>query len=557
MSHTGATVAAETVLECGASHVFGNPGTTELPFVNAVIEGDLTYVTCLHEDIAVGAASGFITRCRQLEDAGRCPASLAVANVHTTPGVAHALGNLHAADCARAPVLLTAGCQEPRHERRRPLLSGKRQPLVADFVKESIAVGAVDDLPHALSAAARTALSPPTGPVYVEFPLSVQQSATQQSPGSLGALPDPSSPAADQVRSIASQFEPGSVTIVVGADVGRAGRSAVRKVGRLAERLEAPVYAEPLIGEVGFPPAHPHWIGMLPYEPEAMDDRLTSQSILFLGCLAPEPLLDYEPPLWSKNSRAIWMGPHPSTVPAESSFTAVATGPIEEMLDQLLAALEPAIVADGAGISKERTSHRAQMRSAVGGQDQAEIDAKRAVAAAVASFSEEAVIVDEGVTTGFHLRDRGDLEPGQFIGHGSGGLGYGLPAAVGAAIAEDTFGDPARPVIGLIGDGSYQYYPQTLYTAAQHVSTGLTIVVPVNDGYGILRDRDEIDESSSTARPLTFDRTVSPTKNAESYGIRTRRLDDTADIQAAIEDAVTAGGVEVIAVDLTDTASTL
>lgn len=550
MHKTGAMVAAETLLELGATHVFGNPGTTELPFVDAIVETDLRYVTCLHEDVAMGAAAGFATRSMQLARENGNLVPLTVANVHTTPGVAHALGNLYGTQFSRAPVMLTAGCQEPRHERRHPPLSGDRIAMVDPHVKQASSVTVPAELPETLARGARIALTRPMGPTYLEFPLSVQNTDLDVKIPQLGSLQQPDDPDEAAVTAAAEQVRDASVTIVVGSVVPRYGSKAIDSITALAEHLHAPVYAEPLYAELGFPTDHPNWVGMLPLTADGIRDRLNSETIVFIGCTHPEPFLDYEPPIWNERAEAIWIGPNLEEVRSPSSFSTVVVGDIGEAVTALVDAIGRRLAADGDGITDIRREHRAKSSPRLPDEDPVEVEAKRLLVEAISKTSTEAVIVDEGVTTGFILRDIGELTVDRFIGHNSGGLGYGLPAAVGAALAESTHADPPRPIVALIGDGSYQYYPQTLYTAAQYVGGSLTVVVPHNDGYGILRDQGMIDEASSPDRPLTFDPSVSVTDNAASYGVRTRSIESPEVVEGPLTDAIQTPGTDVLSVRL-------
>lgn len=543
MNRTGASAAAETIDALDVSHVFGNPGTTELPLIEAITDQDIQYVTCLHEDVAVGAAAGYATRRLQRGDEPTVP--VGVANVHTTPGVVHALGNLYGAAFGDVPVLLTAGCQEARHERRNPPLSGDRRQVVDQWVKHSESVPDPDSLPDAVISAIRTSLRPPMGPTYLELPLSVQESPTNASVPSLGTIAGRAPPDPDAVQDVAARLAGRSVTIVAGAAVGRAGPDAMASVTRLAERLEAPVFGEPFFSTVPFPTDHPHWVGMLPLEATTIRERLASDLVVMVGCRRPEPLLDYEPPLWPSDSTGIWIGPE---APATSDYDIVVTGEIGAALDGLLAASEPTMAADG-GVAAVKEDHRAAVTTPGSEQSAPELAAKIELVEAMSPAIENAVVVEEGVTTGFLLRDLATLPLEGFIGHSSGGLGYGLPAALGAAIAEQAGGGDPTPVVALIGDGALQYYPQTLYTVARDVEGAFVVVVPDNRGYGILRDRRRIDEAGESP-PLTFGEASNPAATGAAYGMRTRVLEDPAATGWAIDAAIENGGATLISVDV-------
>ena len=549
MGRTGAIAAAEAFQQLGISHLFGNPGTTELPFIQAIEAVDgITYVSCLHEDVAMGAAAGFAIRSRQLRHDHPGIVPLGVANVHTTPGIAHAMGNIHGSMFAHAPVLITAGSQAPRHERRRPPLSGNRAAMVDSLVQDAIIVETADAVSAATMGAARTAMRPPMGPVYLEYPMPVQEASTDATIPALGPIPTQGDPGTSDIRHLVDRIRDADVTIVVGDELGRAGPEAIDAATRLAERLQAPVYAEPLFGELGFPTDHPQWIGQLPVEADWIREAISGDVLLCVGCTTIEPLLDYEPPLWPPDMTACWLGASASHLPPMATYDVVVTGHLPTGLQSVLHALEPAVLTDGKGVSSERRAHIERITTATERQTQQELDGKIRLVEALSTVTRDAIVIDEGVTTGFLLRDLGALTPGQFIGQHSGGLGFGLPAAVGAAIAEGAHTADSQPVIALIGDGSYQYYPQAIYTAAQYVESPLTVVIPDNSGYGILRDRGVLEDDSR--RTLSFDSDMDIQANAASYGVPSRRVSVDDNLERILEDAVNRGGPDVVVVDL-------
>ena len=550
MVRSGAVAAVDTLQPLGVTHVFGNPGTTELPLIEAIVDSEISYVTCLHEDVAMGAAAGFGTRMRQLREKNDISPPLGVANVHTTPGVAHATGNLYGAMFARAPVLLTAGCQEPRHEARNPPLSGDRRSLVEQFATFVDPPTTADEIPTAIIDGAVSSWGPPQSPAYIELPMGTQEAPTNVT---IPPIPGPTEeePAAENGGAqLAETIDRPDIRVIVGDELARAGPGARRSALQLVERLDAPVFGEPLFGEAAFPTEHPHWVGMASLKVAELRETLDAETILFLGCTCVEPFLDYEPPLWAADTVAVWLGPNTVDVPSEQTFDVVATGNLEKTLDDLLGTIEPTIATDGAGPRRLQRAHRHRVRTATGSQSQAEIDAKIELVTGLSDAASRALIVEEGVTTGFLLRDFGSLSPGQFIAQNSGGLGYGLPAAVGAVIAEQTHAETPNPVVALVGDGAYQYYPQALYTAAQHVDGSLTIVVPDNAGYGILRDHGRIPESVAEEPPLTFDAGLNVSANARSYGVRAASIPDPSSAGSAIEEAMAREGTDVLVFDV-------
>jgi benzoylformate decarboxylase len=157
-------------------------------------------------------------------------------------------------------------------------------------------------------------------------------------------------------------------------------------------------------------------------------------------------------------------------------------------------------------------------------------------------------LVDEGVTSKFALLTRYDLQPESFIATKGGGLGYGLPATVGAAIAEEATGDP-RDVVGYIGDGSYLYYPNTMYTAAA-MDLDLTVIVPDNRNYRILKDN-TVEMMGGTEDDyefvgMDFEPHVDIPANAESHGCRGTLVETPQGMAGALEEALHADGPDVV-----------
>jgi benzoylformate decarboxylase len=160
----------------------------------------------------------------------------------------------------------------------------------------------------------------------------------------------------------------------------------------------------------------------------------------------------------------------------------------------------------------------------------------------------DARVVAEAPTSAGALRDVWDFEPGQYVANRGGGLGYGLPAAIGSAIAERDREDPTD-VLALIGDGSYLYYPQSLYTAARY-DVDLTVVVPDNRNYRILKDNTLRlfggEEEEYDFVGMDFEPPVDLAANAVSHGASGRLVEDPAEIEAAVAAAVAEPGPTVL-----------
>ena len=143
------------------SHLFGNPGTTELPIMAALPDRPaITYVMALQEALVVAMADGY----------SRASGDLSVCNVHVVPGLGNAMGSLYNAKWMGSPVIVTAGQQEQGHGLTEPMLYAPLVPIAQPLVKWAVEVTRLRDLPRIVRRAAKVATTPPTGPVFISLP---------------------------------------------------------------------------------------------------------------------------------------------------------------------------------------------------------------------------------------------------------------------------------------------------------------------------------------------------------------------------------------------------
>jgi benzoylformate decarboxylase len=235
-TYTGADLFVDALKDYEVTHVFGNPGTTELPITEALGGSDLEYILGLHEDIAVGAAAGYAQTRRYHSHHDREVMPAGVVNLHVTPGVAHGLGNLYDASMAGAPIVVTAGNHSADFRHEEPILSGDLEAVTEQFCKSSAEVLDVAALPTMLRRAFRVALTPPTGPVFLSLPLDVTMASTDARPERLGSIPaagrgDPAE--IERAADLVSKAE--EPVLVVGDGVARSGSGAIEAATDLAE----------------------------------------------------------------------------------------------------------------------------------------------------------------------------------------------------------------------------------------------------------------------------------------------------------------------------------
>ena len=554
--YTGADLFVDALERYGVSHVFGNPGTTELPVMDALSGSDLEYVLGLQEDIAVGMAAGYAQtrRYHAHEDPGVNPAG--VVNLHITPGLAHGIGNLYGAKVAGAPLVVTAGNHELDFRHEEPILSGDLEAMVEQFCKDATEVTSVDALPMLLRRAFRTALTPPTGPVFLSLPLDVMTAETGDDVEPLGPVPTAGRGDPGQVERAVEMLAGGDQPVLVlGDHVARAGTDAVEAAVDLAEASGARVFGEMLASEVNFPTDHEQWLTVLPPSEGLGRMLMDSDTVAFVGCSTNTTLMRHDEPLVNPGAKTIHVGPDTWELAKNEPTNAAVIGDpgyvaaeLAERLDERLSDEERARRIGKVRELKESVSGTIRRM----GEDETPEDETRASKAelvdAIESVVPEAYVVDESVTSTYALLTRFDLDPEQYVSNKGGGLGYGLPASVGAALAEAETDDP-REVVGFVGDGSYLYYPHTLYTAARH-GLDLTVVVSDNRNYRILKDNTvrmfgtEYEDHDFVG--MDFDPHVDIPKNAESHGARGHLVETPETLVETLEAAVERPGPDVV-----------
>ena len=180
---TGKRAFLELLKQEGVTVLFGNPGTTELPLMDALaVESGMRYVLGLQEAAVMAMADGY----------AQASGELAVVNLHVAPGLGNAMGMLYDAQKAGAPILVTAGQHDQRFNFTEPILWADLPSVARPFVKWSGEVRRLADLPRAVHRAAKTALSPPTGPVFLSLPADVLKAEAELdlgAPTRVGAAP--------------------------------------------------------------------------------------------------------------------------------------------------------------------------------------------------------------------------------------------------------------------------------------------------------------------------------------------------------------------------------
>lgn len=528
MRAKGSKIFVRTLEEYGIDHIFGNPGTTELPIIQSADEFETEYIMTLHEDVAVSAATGYSLKLYDyyLDDKVDTPVS--VVNLHTTPGLLHGSGNIYNSKFDKAPIIITTGSQEPELEDLNPSLSGDRKEIIESLVKWSTKIEDSSNIPTKLRKAVRTALTPPTGPVFVDIPLNVQKQISDVEIPSLGDIPRNLKGQPRLKSEIVQKIENSEDTIIfVGDNVAFEDDETKDSIVNLAHKIGARVYGEVLCSRSIYPYSDQRWIGSL--SPNEDPTQFRSDLNIHIGCTSNNSIVKSEKEASDTETIIISDSFKNSNNHTRCDYS--VSGHIGSIVSEINTNIQSQ---DTINTSIEECKNEKKQRMDEWRNEESRDDfvSKYELAKVINDVLDDDIIFDEGVTSGFVLRNYLNKDNIELFGLRGGGLGQGMGASIGIAIAED-YMDSDKQVISYIGDGSYQYYPQSLYTASKYTER-LTYIIPDNSGYEILQNNSMIDSKNESLQFSDID--IIPI--SESYGIRSETYRFNKDIKDFIEEYI-------------------
>ena len=474
----------ELLKQEGVETMFGNPGTTELPLMDALaVDNEMRYVLALQEAAVMAMADGY----------AQASGKLAVVNLHVAPGLGNSMGMLYDAQKAGSPILVTAGQHEQSFNVTEPILWADLPTIVRPLVKWASEVHRLADLPRVVHRAVKTALAPPTGPVFLSLPgdiLNGEGDLDLMTPTRVAPRVRGDRAAIEQAAALIAKAER---PLIMAGDAVAQGRAHAELV-ELAELIGAPVYAESVPSTASFPASHPLYRGAmvrLAHAVRAVLDQydllLSIGGDLFTWSLPSksEPIrpgmpvvhLDIDPWELGKNypAEVAILGDPKATLP---DLTAAVR---ERMTSGTRARAKERLEAAKKATLAERDALKAKARAAASAVP---VQPLALIEAIGAMLPKDAVVIDEAVSSSVGLRQLvASDDPQSFFGLRGGGIGWGLPATIGVKFAL-----PDRPVVGLIGDGSAMYTCQALWTAARY-RVGAIFVIFNNTSYRILKQR--------------------------------------------------------------------
>lgn len=446
--------------------IFGNPGSTEETFLQD-FPSDFKYIQVLQEASAVAAADGY----------AQATGTVGLVNVHTAAGLSNAMSNILTAKMNKTPLIITAGNQTREMLLMEPwLVNAQPEELPKPFVKWSYEPKRAEDVPAAFMRAYAMALQEPAGPVFLSIPLDdwnkecteevVVRKVAKRIAGDPNEL-------ADFATILTEAKNP---VLIYGADITK--YNGWEEAIAFAELLQVPVFAAPASERTPFPEDHPLYVGGLPFATKPLSDKLQGYDVaLVIGA----PVFRYYPYVpgdyLPKGLRLL----HITNDPEEAGRAPVG----DSLISNPVLALSALIKLVEVNEPKEKQVFNLPKEETIDLSEDG-LTAYEVFSTVRKAMPSDTILLEESPSNLADLHKAWPITfPDGFYTFASGSLGWNVPAAVGVALAEKVSGKN-RPVVAVIGDGSFQYSIQGIWTAKQH-QLPIIYIVPVNEEYGILK----------------------------------------------------------------------
>ncbi len=532
----------------GIEYLFGNPGTTELAIMDAMSQQRaIGYVLGLQESVVVGMADGY----------ARASNRLSACNVHVAPGLGNAMGALYSARFYGSPLIVTAGQQEQGHGLMEPMLYEPLVPIAQPLVKWAVEVARIQDLPRIVRRAAKIAMSPPTGPVFISLPGDILDAQAPLDLGHCTRVETDTRPSDAVLERLADRLlQARNPVLIAGHEL--ATRDALHEAAELAEVLGAPVYQQTIACAAHFLSEHPAFVGSLSRAQSVVRAALMPHDLavnlggdmLRMSVYSPLDALPEGLPIVHIAERDWELGKNYAT---EIAIRAN----VKETLHALIPVLRRKMNADQLGAAKQRlaevaknnwSAKRSRLVADMAARSETQpIDPRYLMMQISDALPKNAVVVEEGLTSTFSLPSFLRWRDSQsFHGLASGGIGFAMAGAIGVSLAL-----PRRPVYAVIGDGSAMYTIQALWTAA-HYKLPITYIICNNQSYRILKERLVSMRSTENFIGMDLrDPVIDFVALAEAMGVPAMRVERPADVMAALQQR-SPGGPRLIDIRVAD-----
>jgi benzoylformate decarboxylase len=496
--------------DLGMMRIFGNPGSSELPFLKDMPPG-FEYILGLHERTAAGMALGYALGTGEA----------AFVNLHSIASAGNGLSAIIDALYCHAPLVITTGQQDRRQVLSEPFLVSRAVEVVKPYVKWACEPLRPEDVPAAIARGYHLAMQPPRGPVFISIPMDdwnkpcepvIARKVSQSVSPDVTALDE-------VVRAIDAS---GKLALITGSQIEEDG--AWQDVIALAERLNADVYAEPIASRWAFPRSHRLFHGgLFPAQKPLADQLAGYDTVVVLGA----PVFLYY-----------------AYVPGDAITPGTKLFQITNSPQDASAAQAGTSVVGNIAVAARYITGRAKPvdreEETPGSSPSPEPKAEHPMTTAYLFSVLNKVMPRDAIISEECPSSKGDLdryvkldEPGSFYSVRTGILGFAVPAAVGLQLAH-----PNRRVVCPVGDGSLQYSIQALWSAVQQRAPVIFIVV-CNGNYSALKGFRDFTKVGKNVPGIDIPG-IDAVKIAQGYGMNARLVDRAEGLEPALKCAFAA-----------------
>jgi len=547
MTRTGRFAILEQFVADGVTHIFGNPGTVEQGFLDAL--GDfpsLHYILTLQESVAIMAADGY----------ARAAKKPAIAQIHSSPGLGNALGAIYQAMRGHSPIVVIGGDAGIKYQAMDAQMAADLVSMARPVTKWSTMVQHPSSLLRTLRRAYKIAATPPMGPVYVCLPQDVMDELSTERVFPTSLPITYSLPAPELVEQAADMLVAAErPTFYVGDGIGWAG--AQPELARLAEMLGADVWGADS-GELNMPYNHPLWHGQTGhmFGPQSLPVAQSGDVNLVVGTYIFPEVFPELGDIWADGAKTIHVDlnayeiakNHPVDLGLVADPKPTLAAIIEQVAGKLSSAKKAAACAklEQAGIAKsaQHEQELATDRARGVGNPGTPLHFSQLMMELAPRLPADTVVFDEGLTSSPELtRWAQPTKIGQFFQTRGGSLGVGLASSIGVQAAFH-----GKTVLAVSGDGGAMYTIQALWSAARH-NLPIKYIVCNNRSYRLLQANisQYWGEQAVTDRPfpISFDLSKPDLQFAEmakALGVTGRRVETAEDIVPAVEEMLAHNG---------------
>ena len=514
----------------GVNYVFGNPGTSETPMMTILPEyKDLDYILVLQEGVAVGMAEGY----------GRSTGTVPLVSLHIDNGMANGLSLMIDQLRSGTPMVMTAGNKDIRK-----LGPGRSDlaELARPFAKWSAEITHAGQVPSVIRRAFQEAKTSPTGPVFVGMSANAFDDVADVSIQPSTDVVQNSSTDPNTLEEVCDLLSTASKPImIIGDRLNGANQAAVK----LAETAGIPVYGHGSF-EVNFPATHPLWQGNLSVRnPDAVKAIRSADLIIAAGCTVFDDFFYQAEDIIPKSAKLVHIDSDPSSVgKSEPSDIAILAAP-SEVITQLAESVsyeftgtkaeEAALrVKDAASVSSAR--REAFAKSAMKQRNMSPMSPSTFAATFADALPSDATVFNDGISTGGLIFEAmSPDERGSYYAIRGGAIGWGMGATMGVQL-----GQPDRPVVGVMGDGTAIMTIQALWTAANS-NIPAVFVICNNRSYRILKLNSNVYhrmqglQTPESYVASDFDLPLDFKSQADAYGVEGVRVETPDELTAQIQ----------------------